>query len=305
MTTRAMGPMAGIGWLTRALNLGRNNPKAIFGGVALLTLTMLVAAVAGAMLQAGIVMVLGNSISAMVAGMAVMMVVVVVLMAMLLVGFLRLIDAVESGRPARALGVFAGFGDLAASLRTIGFFVLLAIVQNLLLLGLLSVLASDVIGWYVQAMQASMAGGAPPELTSLPNGLGIASVLMLVIGLVFYGVQAVGLCQIALRGRGVFGAMADGFAGAVKNLLPLLVFVLACLVAMVVLAIAVFLLAMLIGLIGKFVGVWLAIVLAVPLYFAAMLAMYAVMFGAMYHLWRDVCDGGSRDEAVMAEALTA
>ncbi|MGV8941114.1 MAG: hypothetical protein ACOH1P_06160 [Lysobacter sp.] len=304
MTTRAMGPMAGIGWLTRALNLGRNNPKAIFGGVALLAITMLAATFAGVLLQAGVVMALGNSVTAMVVGMAVMMVLVLVLMAMLLVGFLRLIDAVESGRPARALGVFAGFGDLPTSLRTIGFFLLLAIVQNLLLLGLLSVLAGDVIGWYAQVMQASMVGAAPAELASLPNGLGIASVLMLVVGLVFYGVQAVALCQIVLRGRGVFGALADGFVGAVKNLLPLLVFMVAGLVAMLVLAIVVLLLAMLIGLLGKFVGVWLAIVLAVPLYLAAMLAIYVVMFGVMYHLWRDVCDGGG-DEAVMAEALTA
>ncbi len=304
MTTRAMGPMAGIGWLTRALNLGRNNPKAIFGGVALLAIAMLAATFAGVLLQAGIVMALGSSVTAMVVGMAVMMVIVLVLMAMLLVGFLRLIDAVENGRPARALGVFAGFGDLPTSVRTIGFFVLLAIVQNLLLVGLLSVLAADVIGWYAQLMQASMMGGAPAELTSLPNGLGIASMVLLVVGLVFYCVQAVGLCQIALRGRGVFSALADGFVGAVKNLLPLLVLLVAGLLALAVLAIAVLLLGVLIGLLGKFVAGWLAIALAVPLYLAAMLAVYAVMFGVMYHLWRDVCGGGS-DHAVMPEALTA
>src|SRR5690606_18283513 len=31
MTTRAVGPMAGIGWLKNAVNLGRNNPRAVFG----------------------------------------------------------------------------------------------------------------------------------------------------------------------------------------------------------------------------------------------------------------------------------
>ena len=31
--------------------------------------------------------------------------------------------------------------------------------------------------------------------------------------------------------------------------------------------------------------------LLVPLYIAMMLLMFTVMFGVMYHLWRDVCGG--------------
>ena len=40
MGTRALGPGAGIGWLKNAVNLGRDNPKAIFGGAALMVLVL-------------------------------------------------------------------------------------------------------------------------------------------------------------------------------------------------------------------------------------------------------------------------
>ena len=36
MTTRVAGATASIDWLKQAINLGRTNPKAIFGGAALL-----------------------------------------------------------------------------------------------------------------------------------------------------------------------------------------------------------------------------------------------------------------------------
>lgn len=52
---------------------------------------------------------------------------------------------------------------------------------------------------------------------------------------------------------------------------------------------------MLIGLLGKLVGTWLAVVLAIPLYIGLMLALFVVVFGSMYHLWRDVCGGADTD----------
>jgi hypothetical protein len=59
---------------------------------------------------------------------------------------------------------------------------------------------------------------------------------------------------------------------------------------------------MLIGLLGKLAGAWLAILLAIPLYLLAMLALYVVMFGVMYFMWRDICGDGAapapRDDQV-------
>ena len=36
MTTRANGPLTGLQWLKGGLNTGRNNPRAILGGAAVL-----------------------------------------------------------------------------------------------------------------------------------------------------------------------------------------------------------------------------------------------------------------------------
>lgn len=309
MTTRAMGPMAGLGWLTRAINVGRNRPGAIFGGAALMVLVTVAAAIAATLVQFALVAMTGSSMTTLIMGTVLTSVIVLVPLAMMMVGFFRLLHKVESGHGARALDVFSGFGDFATSLRSIGLLLLLAIVQNLILGVILMTFAGGFVRWYLQLMQASMAGGGtdPTLLAQLPAGMGIASVAMLVCGLVFFGVQSISLCQVVLRGRGVFPALGDGFGGAFKNLLPLLVFMIACVIAVVLLMIAVVVLAMVIGLLAKVAGAWLAVVLAVPLYILGTLAAYVVMFGAMYHLWRDVCDGAGAEsgtDPVAAGAFT-
>ncbi len=294
MTTRAMGPMAGIGWLTRAINVGRNGPGAVFGGAALMGLVVLVGAFAVGLMQVAMAAAMGGGTTTMMIGSALISVLFLVLLAVMMVGFLRLLDKVESGRPARAVDVFGGFGDPGVSLRTIGLMLLLTIAQYGVLGIILVTFAGGFLDWYMQTMQVSMGGGVP-EMTELPAGMGIATFAMFVVGLVFFGVQAIALGQIVLRGRGVFSAFGDGVLGAFKNLLPLLVFFVAWIVAMALLIVAVVLVAMLIGLLGKLVGMWLAVVLAIPLYIGLMLALFAVVFGAMYHLWRDVCGGADTD----------
>ena len=302
MTTRALGPGAGIAWLKQAVNLGRNNPKAVFGGAALLLLAVFVLAI-GLSVVVGLLQAALNPGPAGAMGlMLVVMVPVLLLLAALMVGYLRLIDAVENGRDARAIDVFAALRDTGTSLRAIGFVVLLAIVQNVLIVTLVGLLAKGVGSWYLQNMQASMAGATQAPMTSLPDGFGIAFIVVLVISLFGYAVQAIGLGQIALRRSSVGSALADGVRGAAKNLLPLLVLAVVVVVACIVLALGVALLAMLIGVLAKIAGMWLAVLLGVPLYIAAVLAIYVVMFGVMYSLWRDVSGDAAapRNDAVAA-----
>lgn len=303
MAIRAMGATAGLDWLKNAGNLGRQNPKAVFGGVALLFVATLVVALVMTFVQGLLVAALGNNVGVLLGSSLLMGLVVVVVLAGLMAGFLRLIDAVEHGRPASATDVFGGFGA-GVGLRTIGLLLLVAVVQNLLMGALLWMFAGDAVAWYMDVMQASAAGAPPPVAAGLPDGFGLAMALMMVVGMLFYAVQAIGLCQIALRGRGVFGALADGIAGTAKNLLPLLVLAIVLVVAVVALGVVAVLLGMLVGVLGKLVGMWLAVVLAVPLYIAAMLVLYTVMFGLMYYLWRDVCGDGS-GPAPAGDALTA
>lgn len=292
MTTRAMGPMAGLEWLKRGLNLGRSNPKAIFGGAALLLVAIFLMAVPVSLLMGGTAAAAGpGSVTAMIAG---LLAVVLMLLAMsvLMLGYYRLLDAVENGRPARALDALAGFRELPTSLRMMGFLVSLTVAQNLILVVLIGLFAREFGAWYMQNLQASMAGGAAGPAAMPPEGFGLAFVVMVIVGLFFYAVQAVGLGQIALRGRGVGGALADGVAGAGKNLLPLLVLALAMMAAVVVLAIVFVLLAAVGGLLAKLLGGWVMVVLGVPLYFAFVVGIIVVMFGVMYHLWRDIAGGG-------------
>lgn len=286
MTTRVVGVGAGIGWLRNAVNLGRNNPKAIFGGAALLLAVIIALALAF-----GLVMILlGDAMKsggvAMVT-LAVFTVVAMVVMAALIVGYLRLLDAVENGRPAGVVDVFAGFSDLSVSGRAIGFILLLAVAQNLLLAVLISVLAPGFGDWYLQNLQNSMAGvqAAP----TLPGGFGAALVIMWMVGLFGYAVQSIGLGQIALRASGIGGALADGVKGAARNLLPLLVFLLVVVAAVIVLMLVVFLVAMLFGLVAKLLGGWVVALVGIPLYIAFIVVMLVVTFGVMYFVWRDIC----------------
>jgi hypothetical protein len=110
-----------------------------------------------------------------------------------------------------------------------------------------------------------------------------------VLGIFMMGFYSISLGQVALRQRSVFGAIGDGLIGALKNLLPLLVFAVSLVLVWIVAAIAIVIVAALLALIGKLVGAWLVFALIVPLYIAVLLMMFTVMFGVMYHLWRDVC----------------
>lgn len=298
--TRAVAASAGVDWLKKAINLGRDNPGAVFGGAALGLVGAIVAGAGAVAVQAGLMLGLRNG-AGMVLGVVFTTVLMLAVVSMLLVGFLRLIDAVENGRPARAVDVLGGLGDLRASLRVIGFTFLLTLLQYALLGLVLAVAARGVLDWYLQVAMASPET-LDPSMMVLPDGLAVATLLSLVIGLVFYGVQAIGTGQIALRGRGVFGAIGDGFSGALRNLPALLVLLLVAIAAVIVAGILMIVAALLVGLLAQLVGGWLGVLVGVPLYLGFMLAMWVVAFGVAYHLWRDVCGGAAGDDsAVPAE----
>lgn len=300
---RSVPASAGVEWMKDAINLGRRNPRALFGG-AVLGVVAMVAMMFGIGIVQGLLVATAGAGTAMVLGMVLSMVAVVVVVSMLLVGFLRLVDDVENGRPTSAGRVFAGFGDVGTSLRVIGLTLLLTVLQYLVLGVVLAVFAGDVLAWYVQVMTLSDPAAMDPSMMVLPSGMGIATLVSIVVGLVMYGVQSIGACQIALRGRGVFAALGDGLAGTFRNLLPLLVLVLVAVAALAAAVVVAVIVAMVVGLLAKLAGAWLGVVLGVPLYLAFMLAVWVVSFGIAYHLWRDIC-GGADAAQVPVEAVSA
>jgi hypothetical protein len=214
-------------------------------------------------------------------------------------GYLQVIDAAERGLPARARDVFKPYRQ-GEAFKLIGFGLAMLVVY-IAMAGLISAATGGgIASWYMQLLTAQTSHPPPP---TLPQGFGLALTLFIVLGIVLMGLYAVGLGQVALNRRNLFGAVGDGMTGALKNLLPLLVFAVSTFLAgiclIVIFAIAVVLSVFL----GKIISAWLAVVLIIPLYIALMLTIFTAMFGAMYHLWHDVCG----DDIVpdMAQAIAA
>lgn len=287
MQTRAMGPAAGWSWLKRAVNLGRNNPRALFGAAAWLMLMALLPSLLQLIAQYAFGV---SSLKAMLAILMIGTVVMLVIYPLLIGGFFRVIDATERHRPTHARALFDTFGAGQGRGRLIGFGLLLTLIYLLALTALVTAFGSEVPGWYVQVLAASQkaAPGTPPVLPAMPAGLGTVFGLGMLL-LVFLGsVYSIGFGQVALTTRSVPGALADGVSGTLKNLLPLLVLTLIALAGMLGLAIVLALALGLLMALGNLVHPLFGVALAVPVYLAFLVAMYVVMFGVMYFIWRDV-----------------
>jgi len=286
MQTRAMGPGAGWSWLKQAINLGRNNPRALFGAASLLMVVAIVPSLVQVVAQFAFH---GADAALWIAGLTALAMLVVVY-PLLIGGFLRVIDATERNQSTHATALFDTFRPGEARGRLIGLGLLLALVYVVVLIAIIAAFGTDVPGWYLQVMQASQnaTAGSPPELPAMPPGLGKVFGLGMLVMMFLGGVYSIGFGQVALAGRSVGGALADGVAGTLKNLLPLLVLTVIALLGMVGLAIVLALALGLLAGLGGLVHPALGVALAIPAYLAFLVAMYVVMFGVMYFMWRDV-----------------
>jgi hypothetical protein len=298
MTTQAKGPSAGFDWLQRAIVLGYHHPKPIFGGAVILLLIALVPSLIMLPFQFHFLGAGTPSPAVFIPIMAISLLIGLLLVP-LYAGYLQVIDAADRGLPARVSDIFNPYrqGD---ALRLIGYGLALVVIY-LALVGIIILAAGHgIVGWYMQVLTAQ-ANHLPPP--GLPEGFGIAMALLTVMGLFMMGFYSVSLGQVALRRRSVFNAIGDGFLGALKNLLPLLVLAASLVVAWIVVTIAIAIVVLVLGLLGRLVGgVWLMFVLVIPDYIALVLVVFAAMFGVMYYLWRDVCDGDTTTGAAQTIA---
>ncbi len=291
MQMRAMGPGAGWRWMMQGINLGRNNPKAIFGGAALLLVVALIPTVVQLIAQVGLKM---TSVTAMLGLAGFSLLFSLLVMPPVLGGFLRVIDASENGRDTQATAIFDTFKAGQGAPRMIALAILLTVIAIAVFGAIFAVFGPGIVSWYMQVLTAQAAGGATPaSLPELPSGFGTVVGLSILFGLFVQGAYAVAFGQIALTDRGVGGALSDGLVGALKNLLPLLVLLVIWLVFALVLVLVVGLLVALLGVIGALIHPAMAVILAAPVYLAFILILYVVIFGVMYHVWRDVAGGES------------
>lgn len=297
MTTQSKGPWAGFGWLQRGISVGFRHPKPIFGGAIILLLLVMVPSLMVLPFQFHFLGAPTPSPTVFVPIMVVSML-IGLLVVPLYAGYLQVIDAAERGLPARATGIFNPYrqGD---ALRLIGYGLALVVIY-LALVGIIILAAGQgIVSWYMQVLTAQTNHLPPP---ALPQGFGIAMALFTVMGLFMMGFYSVSLGQVALRRRGVFNAIGDGFLGALKNLLPLLVLAASLIIAWIVVAIVLTIVILVLALIGRLVGVWLMFAVVIPIYIALVLAIFAVMFGVMYYLWRDVCESDTASGAAQTIA---
>ena len=289
MSTRTMGPGAGWSWLARAVNLGRNNARAVIGAIALVAALALVPSI----VQMGAQSALGGRPDALLTVIGLSTVVSLVVFPLLIGGALRVIDAAERGRPAEPTAVFDTFRAGQGGGRLIGFGLLMTALYLLVFGVLIGSFGQGLPEWYAQVMQLTIeAGGRPLQPADIPEppaGLGTVVALGLLLGMFLSGAWAIGFGQVALGGRGVLEAVRQGLAGALKNLLPIIVLTVLSVAGMVALVLVVALVGGLLMLIGGLVHPALGMLLVAPVYLGMILLMYVVMFGVMYHMWRDIC----------------
>jgi len=291
-----MGPGKGWQWLTRAVNLGSRNAKALFGAAALL----LVIAMVPTLLQALFLRGSTQPNMSMVGGWTVF----ALLYALLVVppamaGLLKVIHATETGVPTQATAIFDGYRDRPG--RVIGLMivtVVLGIVILSLILALFVALfgGSELFSNLGELMTAAQSAkpGTAQVVPELPSGFGtlLLVLLLVLVGVIFNGVYALSLGQVVLAERSIGEALRDGISGTLKNLLPLLILMVIALVVGSLAAVVVVLLLGMLNLVGGFIHPTVGMILAAPLYLVTMLAVYVISFGVMYFMWRDICADG-------------
>ena len=158
MSTRAMGPGYGWSWLARAVNLGRGNPKAVIGGIALVALVALVPSLVQMLAQVG----LAGRPDAMLTVVGLTTLVSLVVFPLLIGGALRVIDAGERGLPSRPADVFQTFRAGGNAGRLIGFGLLMTVIYLAVFGVIIGVFASE-----MASIMASEAGVVDePMITS-------------------------------------------------------------------------------------------------------------------------------------------
>lgn len=301
MTTRAVGPGRGWSWLVRAVNLGSHNARALFGAGALLLVIGLLPTV----LQ----MLFGPdgtdmpSAAAMGGWVLFSVLYSVLVMPPAMAGFLRVIHASETGAQVHATAIFDGYRQGAG--RIIGLVVVLMLIAIAVIAAVAAMFGEEFLTGmtrFMTAVQTASSTGQT-ELPPVPDGIGTLFVVLLVFGLFFNGVYALSVGQVALGGHGIGQALRDGFAGALKNVLPLLVLLVIAIVVGILAGIVVALLMGLLAAIGGLVHTAVAAALLVPVYLIVMLAVYVIAFGVMYFMWRDICADGAAAPPVRNDQL--
>lgn len=301
MTARTVSMGAPFSWLMKALDVGRRQPRALFGGFAL----MLLLAMIPSLMQLAGQALFGPESTTLIAIYGLSVLLSVVLMPPLSGAAFRLLHACETGQPASATDIFAGFTAPGFALRMIAT-MLLVLLGYLVVFGvLIALLPGKEFFLELAARFAVVTPGGQPDMTGLPPfppSFLLWFLAAMAALLVLSNAYMLAFARAALNDRGPLGACVDGTVGTLKNVLPFTLIALAALVVGFIAAMIVSVVAVLvIGLLAK-LSPALGIAVGVPIYLGLMLVFYVVAFGYYYHAWREIY---AEPVAVAGDALAA
>ncbi|MGY3266489.1 hypothetical protein [Lysobacter sp. HA35] len=307
MNVRKVPVARGVEWMKEAVNIGRRNPRAVFGAAVLFLCTLYFASVLAVLpvasrLQGRNDLSLGESVAVAIP----LFVVLTLVMPVLLAGLIHVMHEAENGRPTRARDLFAAFGHgRARPLMTLG---LVQIVFNLGCVALIVLLTGPQY-WAdsMKALQGALSGHyiVPPE-PQHPVLLFFVQILQFVFN--YFSAALMLLCVplIALSNVGIVESLRLGFRASVVNLGANLLASLVFLVGFVVAAIVVTLITAVVGGIAAVIHPVLGAMIALAVWAAFAVGVLVVLVAVSYYAWRDMFDppaeAGSVDTRMQIEA---
>lgn len=299
MSPITVGMSAPFRWLRKSLDVGRRNPKALFGAIAFVILVI----VAMTMVQMVMQTAAQASMTGLMVVMAVMTLVNWVVLPPVMGGLFRVVDATDRGVPVSASDVFNGYGKGHGGKRLI----LTSLAYSLAYLAMIALLMLTPIGQffreYFTIALATPMGGEPDvaALTALFANTSPAIFLWLpVLGIViatWMHAYMLALATAALRDVDVPTAVVAGLLAALRNFLPLLGFLLVFMIAgFFALLLLGLVLGLLLGLLAMASPI-LVLLVMFPLMLLVLVGVYALMFGFYYHGWREIFGLADDDSA--------
>lgn len=304
MSGNSVGFGAMFGWVGSTFRLfGRNVSAFMMASVVTLVLLLLMfvplwvamipAIMQGAAAGAAAPMPMGGNTTLILAMYGVTMLIALLVFPPLLVGWFRITQDMDHGRPVSGLDVLKPYRDGPTWIRSV-VFGLVAMLLYIAVLGVLVFAFWGVISGFMEqvaAQQAATLAGVAPPTPSFSGGIIIAYLAFLFVAFLLQFVYLVGFAEISLRDTSILDALKQATGGVARNSIKLILF----LICFGLLALVVF---MIIGVVVGLVIAALSMISAslsmaamVILYIPFALLMYPLMFASHYFVWKSILGG--------------
>jgi hypothetical protein len=290
----------GLAWFLRAVNVGRKNPKAVFGAAMLLIVALYALSFVLLLPVAWNGLDSSGSVPKLDIRLVIpLFVALVCVFPVLLGGLMHVIREVEADRPVRARDVFVpARAAVGKNLLLLG---VVQLILNLAATALVFTLAgSGYWSEYLSALQGAMSG----NVSAMPEPA--HPLMMFLVNIVFnYLSAAILLLSIPLvlfSGVGLQDAIRLSLRSAWTNLRPNVVAAALFMIAAVAAVVVVGTIALLAGSITALIHPVVGVIVLVAFYLVFGTALMAVMAACAHAAWSDIFDVGAGDSEVAGPA---